>query len=133
MAKRDTFTCSVVTPERKVLECEADFAAFPAHDGEMGVLIDRAPLVCRLGIGVARIETGGDTTQLFIDGGFAQVVDNRLTILTEQAIDTAHLDATKATDAMTQAQALPNLTDEEFEQRQRAIQRAQVQLRFSTA
>ena len=131
MAKRDTFLCSVVTPERQVLECEASFAAFPAHDGEIGVLIDRAPIVCRLGIGIARFETGGETKDLYIDGGFAQVVDNRLTILTEQATQLAELDASAATEALTEAYALPHLTDDEFDERQRAIQRAQVQIRFA--
>lgn len=43
----DTFHCSVVTPERAVLECEASFAAFPAHDGEIGIMPQRAPLLCR--------------------------------------------------------------------------------------
>ena len=85
MAKVETFHCSVVTPERAVLECEARFVAFPAHDGEMGVLPNRAPLVCKLGIGPLRVEGTDAAHVLFIDGGFAQMLDNRLSILTKQA------------------------------------------------
>src|SRR3972149_6587008 len=85
MAKTATFHCSVITPERAVLECESRFVAFPAHDGEMGVLRDRAPLVCKLGSGALRVQTSDTAHVLFVEGGFAQVLNNRVTILTEQA------------------------------------------------
>jgi F-type H+-transporting ATPase subunit epsilon len=131
MAKRDTFHCSVVTPERQVLDCEAASVVFPAHDGETGVLVDRAPLVCRLGIGEARIVGGSETTRLFIDGGFAQVVNNRLTLLTQQAKRPSELDRTKAKEALDAAHNMPMLTDAEFESRQQAIRRAEVHLHLA--
>ncbi|MEJ2086276.1 MAG: hypothetical protein P8Y44_11450 [Acidobacteriota bacterium] len=85
MASGKTFSCSVVTPERAVLECEATFAALPAHDGEIGILFNRAPLLCRLGHGRLRIESGAEKHVLQVAGGFAEMVANRLTILTEEA------------------------------------------------
>ena len=45
----NTFHCSVITPERAVLETEATFVAFPAWDGEVGILHDRAPLLFKMG------------------------------------------------------------------------------------
>jgi len=92
MAPSDTFTCSIITPERQVLECDARFVAFPAHDGEMGILRHRAPLLCRLGIGLMRMEGPEGSQVLFIDGGFAQMAQNRLTILTEQAATPEEID-----------------------------------------
>lgn len=80
-----TFHCSVVTPERAVLDTEATFVAFPAHDGEIGILHNRAPLLCQLGKGVLRVEHGKTTHKFQIEGGFAQMVDNKLTILTDNA------------------------------------------------
>lgn len=80
-----TFHCSVVTPEKEVVDTAATFVAFPAHDGEIGILANRAPLLCQLGKGKLRIEKGGETLTFRIEGGFAQMVDNRLTILTENA------------------------------------------------
>ena len=70
----DTFHCSIVTPERAVLDCEARSVVFPAWDGEIGVLRNRAPLLCRLGIGVLKAATDDGETVLFVDGGFAQMV-----------------------------------------------------------
>lgn len=80
-----TFHCSVVTPERAVLETEASFVAFPAHDGEIGILQNRAPLLCQLGKGTLRVELGKESHRFQIEGGFAQMVDNKLTILTNDA------------------------------------------------
>ncbi len=121
MAKTDTFVCSVITPERKVLTCDARFAAFPAHDGEMGVLIDRAPLVCKLGIGLMRIETPDQTHTLYIDEGFAQVVSNHLTILTEHAASAADLDPEEVDKALANAMTM---TAADVEARSKAIRRA---------
>jgi F-type H+-transporting ATPase subunit epsilon len=76
----------VITPERQVLEQPVDAVVIPAHDGELGVLRDRAALVCELGIGQLRYTQAGVTRRLFIDGGFAQVLDNQVTVLTGQAL-----------------------------------------------
>ncbi|MBI4717738.1 MAG: ATP synthase F1 subunit epsilon [Planctomycetes bacterium] len=133
MAKSNTFRFSVITPERVVLECEATFVAFPAHDGEMGVLMNRAPLVCKLGIGGLRVESPQGDQTFFIDGGFAQVVENQLTVLTEQARPAAALDRGAAERAMVEARAL-RITDEKSAgARARALRRAQVQLRLTGA
>ena len=87
MAESKLFECSVVTPEQVVIECEARFVALPAHDGEVGILKQRAPLLTRLDVGPLRIEKGdGETESFFIDGGFAEMVGNRLTVLTESAV-----------------------------------------------
>ena len=131
MAKTPTFHCSVITPERAVLECEARFVAFPAHDGEVGVLPGRAPLVCKMGIGALRVETG-DATHLFVvDGGFAQMLNNRLTILTEQCRRAEELDAGGAEKAMADALAMKIPDDAAYAARSKAVQRARVQRRLA--
>ncbi|MEA2695701.1 MAG: F-type H+-transporting ATPase subunit epsilon [Acidobacteriota bacterium] len=133
MAKGDTFHCSVITPERAVLDADATFVAFPAHDGEVGILPGRAPLLFKLGIGVLRVESptvAGGEEQLFVDGGFAQMVEDRLTILTEQAKRPAEIDRVAAEKAFAAAHDLPAESDAEFAARQRALERARVQLRM---
>ena len=130
MASSELFQMSVVTPERAVLETEAKFVAFPAHDGEIGILKGRAPLLCRLGIGVLRVETETDEKVLFIEGGFAQMVDDRLTILTEQAKAPAELDRDEAEGLLTEAQAMGTGDERAFEERQAALERARGQLRL---
>jgi F-type H+-transporting ATPase subunit epsilon len=131
MARTDTFQCSVITPERAVLDTDATFVAFPAHDGEVGILRDRAPLLFKMGIGVLRVETPEAEHKLFVDGGFAQMVDNRLTLLTEQAKRAEEIDRAAAERALTEARALPMVTDAEFAAHQKAVQRAEVQIKLA--
>ena len=70
--------------------------ALPAHDGEIGFLRDRAPIVCKLDAGSLRINAAGELQVLYVDGGFAEMVDNRLTILTEVARFVDELDRDEA-------------------------------------
>ncbi len=128
MAKN--FLCSVVTPERVVLETEATFVALPAHDGEIGFLRDRAPIVCKLDAGSLRINAAGESQVLYVDGGFAEMVDNRLTILTEVARFVDEMDRDEARASLEAAEAMKVVDETSFQARQRALKGAQAQLRL---
>jgi F-type H+-transporting ATPase subunit epsilon len=120
-----SFRVAVVTPEREVLAAEAKFVALPAFDGEMGVLPRRAPLLAQLGSGTLRVEgTDGTRTELFVSGGFAQMVEDRLTILTEEAADPVQLTADRARTDLTAARELPATSEESYAKKQRALDRA---------
>jgi F-type H+-transporting ATPase subunit epsilon len=116
----------VVTPERKVLEATAEGVVIPAHDGELGILRDRAPLMCELGIGQMRYQQGGAVRRLFIDGGFAQVLDNSVTVLTEHAARAEEITAETVAEAERSVAELPGGTLEEVEARGRAERRLSV-------
>jgi F-type H+-transporting ATPase subunit epsilon len=82
MSTEKKLQCIVVTPEKSVLDEPADFVVLPMIDGELGVLPSRAPLIGRLGKGQLRI-TQGTTQKLYqLNGGFAQVRSNVVTVLT---------------------------------------------------
>jgi F-type H+-transporting ATPase subunit epsilon len=120
-----TFHVTVVTPEREVLAVEAKFVAFPAFDGEMGILARRAPLLAKLGAGLLRVdEAAGGKRRLFIAGGFAQMVDNRLTVLTEEAVEPEKVTAELARRALAEAAKLPHRTQAESDRRAKAESRA---------
>jgi F-type H+-transporting ATPase subunit epsilon len=127
----NTFHVSVITPERAVLESDATFAAVPAHDGELGILHNRAPLLYRLGAGLLRLDTPDGKRALFVAGGFAQMVENRLTILTEVAKDVDQLDRAAAERALADAKAMKGTTDAEHKARERALASARAQLRLA--
>ena len=131
MADEKTFQCTVITPERQVLDCRAAFAAIPAHDGEIGIMSHRAPLMCELGIGVMRVESEGNTRRFFVDGGFAQVVHNRLAILTEQAVPSDEVDVDDARKSLQDAKAMTGTTAEAQEERRKAIARASARIKAS--
>jgi len=84
MATNIQFT--VITPEREVVAGQTDAVTIPAFDGELGVLPRRAPLMCELGIGQFRYRKDGRTQRVLIEGGFAQVYANTVTVLTPTAV-----------------------------------------------
>ncbi|MEL7058539.1 MAG: ATP synthase F1 subunit epsilon [Acidobacteriota bacterium] len=132
-----TFQVSVVTPERAVLEADAHFVAYPAHDGEVGILPGRAPLLHKLGMGTLRVDLPGDEKRVFfVDGGFAQMIDDKLTLLTEQAREPQELEReaierllVEAREARADGEGDGGSVDAAAE-RQVAVQRARAQLRL---
>jgi F-type H+-transporting ATPase subunit epsilon len=80
------FACVVVTPEQQVLSESLTQAIIPAADGLLGILTDRAPVLAKLAKGPLRLDLASGQTKVFqIDGGVAQMKDNKLTILTQKA------------------------------------------------
>ena len=84
----DSFDCSLVTPEEAVFDEPVTYANVPAHDGLIGFLPNRAPLLAQLGEGVLEVRVrGGGTRRFELAGGFAQMNRNRLTLLSEKATE----------------------------------------------
>ncbi len=131
MAAASTFHVSVITPERAVLEAEATYASLPAHDGELGIQKNRAPMLYRLGAGLLRIDSAEGKRQLFVAGGFAQMVDNRLTILTEVAKEPDKIERAAAERALAEALAMKGTSEAEHRTRERSLASARAQLRLA--
>ena len=120
-----SFQCTVVTPEQQVLDEQVTQAIVPAHDGQVGILTDRAPLLVKLGVGELRLDlAGGQTRTFLIDGGVAQMKDNRLTIITDDAIPAAEINAEEARAAAAEASAQRITDADSFQQRQHRLARA---------
>ena len=121
--------CVVVTPERAVLDETVDFVSLPMYDGELGVLPGRAPLIGRLGFGELRVRHGQQTEHFYVDGGFAQVRDNVVTVLTGKAVPAAEL----STDAAQQVleKALEPAVGDALEAQLKQQARARAQLRVA--
>jgi F-type H+-transporting ATPase subunit epsilon len=127
-----TFHLSVVTPEREVLALEARFVALPAYDGEMGFLPRRAPLLVQLGAGQLRIEAAdGAKRSLFVAGGFAQMVEDKLTLLTEEAREPDSITAQEAERILAEAATLAAPDEPAFAKKRRALERARALKRIA--
>ena len=126
--------CVVVTPERALIDIRAEFVAIPMHDGEVGVMPGRAPLIGRLGCGELRIKSAGSTHRFFVDGGFAQVRDNEVTLLTSRAKPEAEIQPEAVRTALASAtEGLKNAKTPEAQDAQLAAQeRARAQLRVAS-
>jgi F-type H+-transporting ATPase subunit epsilon len=78
---------SVISPEKILYEGDANSVVVPAYDGEMGILTGHAPLMALVGNGVLRLDTVSPAGELRfnVSGGFLQVADNHVRVVTENA------------------------------------------------
>ena len=118
----------VVTPEATVLEQEAEFVALPLYDGEIGIAPLHSPLIGRLGFGEMRIKTAGKELHYYVDGGFVQVVDDVVSVLTNKAVPASKLDIAVAQAQLNSAMSKPASTPELLAIRDRAIAQARAQI-----
>ena len=81
----DSLKVSVISPEKVLYEGTARGVVAPAFDGEMGILPMHAPLMTLLGRGTLRVETTEGERRFSVDGGFLQVVDDQVRVVTERA------------------------------------------------
>jgi F-type H+-transporting ATPase subunit epsilon len=124
--------CIIVTPETTALDTPANFVALPLFDGEAGVAPGRAPLIGRLGYGELRVRYGANTKRFYVDGGFVQVADNIVSVLTNRAVPADRLDPAAAIDQLNTAIARPAAGQEEMAIRERQISQARGQLRVAS-
>jgi F-type H+-transporting ATPase subunit epsilon len=132
MAVAHALHCSVITPEARVFDGPAESVTIPAHDGEIGILPNRAPLVARLGAGRMHLRAADGTVEnWFIDSGFAQVLENRVVVLTQKAVRPEEIDTSRAAEQLAAARAMPAKDDVAFRRKAAAEASARAQLRVA--
>jgi len=94
----------VVTPDRQVVSQAVEYVSAPGVEGEFGVLPNHVSLLSALAIGVLRYNTGGQSHNVFISGGFAEVSDNTVTVLAESAELAEDIDQARALAARERAE-----------------------------
>jgi F-type H+-transporting ATPase subunit epsilon len=123
--------CVVVTPEATALQVHTQFVAVPLYDGELGVAPGHSPFIGRLGFGELRVLENGKTVRYYVDGGFVQVADDVVSVLTNNAIPAEKLDAKAAAEHLAAARARKANSAELLAIRDRAEQQARAQLRMA--
>lgn len=83
MAK--TFRVDVVSPEATVWSGDATFVIARTPDGEIGILADHEPILAALETGAVVVDSDSGRTTIGVHGGFLQVLDNQVTLLTDRA------------------------------------------------
>jgi F-type H+-transporting ATPase subunit epsilon len=101
----DTFDIEIATPERLLAREKAVRSQIPAKDGYIGVLPDHAALLSQLGIGALTYTTPEDHRfSIAICGGFLEIHDNVVRVLTDVAERGHEIDVSKAEKDLKQAQ-----------------------------
>ena len=127
----DRLQCVVVTPERTLFDQVVGSVVLPLLDGELGVLPGHSPLLGRLGYGELRTGSDAHSQRYFVDGGFAQVRDNVVTVLTNRAIPVAQLDVAAATAELEQSKTRQGGNEQDAAERTRLMDRARAMIRVA--
>lgn len=91
----DKLNFALVSPERELFHGDVDHVVVPGSEGEFGVLPNHAPVMSVIKPGALRVIDGGVERRIFVNGGFADVTPDGLTVLAEDAVDLADIDPTQ--------------------------------------
>ena len=128
-----TMTLDILTPERTVCCLEADFVVARAVDGEVGIMWNHAPLVVALDIAPIRYRKDSVEHEISVCGGFMEVKDNRISVITPSAETEQEIDIRRAEAAKERAEKrLVAPTPEiDVQRAELALRRAMLRLRIA--
>ena|SRR5215813_2603682 len=125
----ETIQLEIVTPERLVVNDKAEYIEIPGRSGHLGVLPGHAPLITELAVGEISYRNGNQTRRLAVAWGFAEVLQDRVTILAETAEKAEEIDTARAEEARKRAEAaLQKAGAEGDKDAQAALARAKARL-----
>jgi len=129
----ETLRLEVVTPSRRVLEARASEVRIPGALGELGVLPGHTPLLTSLGTGEVTWFDGDTTGRLVVQGGFAEVQPDAVTVLATIADTIDEIDVEGARTALVEAQeALKTASSEDFDTVDAALRLAEARISAAT-
>ena len=129
----------IVTPEKMIFDEEVNMVTLPSSEGQLGILPHHANLMAKLVPGELRItrpasggKKGNSTEVMAVGGGFLQMADNTLTIMTDLATLEKDIDERAVEEAKKRAEAAleQKLSDEEYTETMAILEKSLAQLRI---
>ncbi len=124
----------VVTPEKDIVNEDVQSVVSPGSEGEFGVLVGHTPFMTTLRTGALKYtDTGGKERFVFVSGGFAEALPDKVTVLAESAERRGDIDTARARAAKDRAQARLDQHKEgvDFERAKAALERALYRLKLA--
>ena len=125
---------TLVTPEKQYVSDYVDQVNVPGTEGDMGILLDHAPIISTLRPVRLSYEKDDETVSLVVSHGYMEVTENRVTILAETAEFLTDIDAHRAAAAKAQAEQTltqAGLTEKEEEEAHKKLFRAIARLEIN--
>jgi len=126
-----TLRLEIVTPESKTYSEDVDMVVVPGIEGEMGILPHHVPLMTQLKPGELKVTRNGESIYLAVGEGFVEVTQERVSVLTDMAIEEQAIDegaAQAAVDRALAAMQSKDLSDEECAAVTASMQKSLAQL-----
>ena len=132
----EVINLEVVTPDRVVVGEDAQIVMAPGTDGEFGILAGHTPFLTSLKVGVLRYkDTAGTEKSVFVSGGFAEALPDKVTVLAESAEKKKNIDLQRAQKAQVRAEKRITNTDSvdvDFLRAKLALTRAITRIKFAS-
>lgn len=131
-----SFQCSIITPEATPFDGEVIYVRFPAWDGLYGMMAGLSPMLSRLAPGGLRLDhPDGQSEWYLIEGGFAHVTGDQLTVLAESSTPASEIDLESAEQQLAAVAGLEPSDDMDRDEitRRQQVARERVQLARQTA
>lgn len=106
-------TLEIITPDEKVLSTEADQVIMPTEIGEIGIMCSHIPLVTKVVAGELKVIKEGNCDFIAVDHGFAKVMGDTISVLTEAAVDVKEIDINEVELAQARAEEALRLAQSE--------------------
>ncbi len=106
-------TLEIITPDERVLSTEATQVVLPTESGETGILSGHIPMVTKIVAGELKVIKDGETEFIAVDHGFAKVLGNTISVLTEAAVDVNEIDLSEVESAQARAEEALKQAEEE--------------------
>jgi F-type H+-transporting ATPase subunit epsilon len=125
-----TLRLEIVTPETTAYSEDVEMVTLPGSEGELGVYPNHVPLLTVLKPGELRVIKGGRASSLAVGEGFIEITPERVSVLTDVALEAERIDESAAEQAVARAQAAmkEDHTAEEVAAIQASLQKALAQL-----
>jgi len=122
--------CVVISPRARMLDCRTVSIVLPAHDGLLGIWYNHMPMLCELGLGIMEVRGIASEdkplpadTFLLVDGGFAIISSNIVTIVVDDALTIQDIQAEKHERILKDTLARPVGESYSLQQKQHDIER----------
>ncbi len=129
----DTLHLQIVTPDKRLVDEDADQVQIPGKNGYIGALPGHAPLLTELMPGEISYSHGGETHRLAVSWGFAEVLPDKVTVLADSAERAQDIDVERAQEAKARAEAALHsaAADLDYDATLFALRRAEVRLQVA--
>jgi F-type H+-transporting ATPase subunit epsilon len=130
----DTFQLEIVTPAKLVVKDVAEEAQIPGLNGYLGILPGHAPLITELSVGTITYRSGGADHTLAVAWGFAEVLQDKVTILAETVERPQEIDVERARKAKERAEQRLKSNDPkvDFDRAEDALLRAETRIKVAS-
>ena len=112
------FTVEIISPDKLVLNSDANEVTIPSYEGQMGILKDHIPLITFLRPGFIIIQEK-EEKKYYVEEGTVEFSNNNLLILTSTARDLAELNQNSIENLLNQAEK--KLSDNNFSDKEKYL------------